>query len=81
MAHDSSPNSLMAALGSSAESAQPENLLHACGQIMAQGIVEQFGWMFYYVKPNSSIFGNVDDVPNYEVQVGLFCFVIFYRFL
>lgn len=46
-----------------------ENLLHACGHIMATGLVEQFGWMFYYVKPNSSLFGNVDDVPNYEVQV------------
>ena len=44
---------------------------HHCTSLMAQGLVEQLGWMFYYVKPNSSIFMNVDDVPNYEVQVSV----------
>ena len=49
---------------------------------MATGLVEQFGWMFYYVKPNSSLFGNVDDVPNYEVQVSMlsFGFYLFHTF-
>ena len=42
---------------------------HHCTSLMGQGLIEQLGWMFYYVKPNSSIFMSVDEVPNYEVQV------------
>ncbi|OTF74975.1 hypothetical protein BLA29_010780, partial [Euroglyphus maynei] len=42
---------------------------HHCTSLMGQGLVEQLGWMFYYVKPNSSIFMSVDEVPNYEVQI------------
>ena len=65
---------------SSAENVGSEHdLLHSCGSIMFQGVVEQIGWMFYYIKPNSSIFMNVDDVPNYEVQIfpifGLLIFI------
>ncbi|KAI2805374.1 hypothetical protein BLOT_004370 [Blomia tropicalis] len=32
-------------------------------------MLEQLGWMFYYIKPNSSLYMSVDDVPNYEVQI------------
>nr|XP_027194714.1 alkylglycerol monooxygenase-like [Dermatophagoides pteronyssinus]XP_027194715.1 alkylglycerol monooxygenase-like [Dermatophagoides pteronyssinus] len=42
---------------------------HHCTSLMGQGLIEQLGWMFYYVKPNSSIFMSVDEVPNYEVQI------------
>lgn len=49
--------------------------LHDCTHVMLHGMLEQLGWMFYYVKPNTSLFTSVDDVPNYEVQVSkLFCF-------
>ena len=47
----------------------PQDLLHTCGGIIADGMLEQFGWIFYYIKPNSSIFTSVDGVPNYEVQI------------
>ena len=48
---------------------EPHDMLHACGSIMLNGMVEQLGWMFYYIKPNSSLYMSVDEVPNYEVQV------------
>lgn len=47
----------------------PHDLLHSCGRFMFHGMLEQLGWMFYYIKPNSSLYMSVDDVPNYEVQV------------
>lgn len=47
----------------------PAEMLHACGHVFFAGLVQQFGWMFYLISPNSSIFESVNDVPNYEVQV------------
>lgn len=51
--------------------AQPHEMMHSCSNIILNGLVEQLGWMFYYIKPNSSLYMSVDEVPNYEVQVSL----------
>ena len=55
--------------------AHQQTALHDCTHIMFQGMLEQLGWMFYYIKPNSSLFMSVDEVPNYEVQV-IICFIV-----
>lgn len=46
-----------------------EDALNACVHYMLSGMIEQMGWLFYYIKPNSSLYMSVDEVPNYEVQV------------
>lgn len=52
-----------------AQNVSSHDAFHSCTSLMLQGLIEQLGWMFYYVKPNSSLFMSVDEVPNYEVQV------------
>ncbi|KAF7488343.1 Alkylglycerol monooxygenase [Sarcoptes scabiei] len=42
---------------------------HSCLSLMGRGLLEQLGWMFYYIKPKNSLFMSVDEVPNYEVQI------------
>src|SRR6218665_2557924 len=61
--------STAAVTAASAAIQTPHDLLHTCGSIIADGMLEQFGWVFYYIKPNASIFNSVDGVPNYEVQI------------
>jgi len=47
----------------------PIDSLHTCGQTFLNGALEQFGWLFYLITPNSSTFSTPHDVPNYEVQI------------
>lgn len=70
LATPASPSSSLSSLEHhESAGSEPHDLLHACGNIMLQGLAEQFAWMFYYITPNSSLFLDVDQVPNYEVQV------------
>jgi len=64
----SSPSSSSMSLSSTESSI---DTLHTCGQAFFNGALEQIGWLFYIISPNSSSFSSPHDVPNYEVQVNI----------